>query len=85
METQKLTKEELEQLKEYQTKANEIVNTLGQIEIQKAILEGNSTSLLGEMADLREKQNTLAKQLQENYGDGDINLDTGEFTKRVSE
>lgn len=85
MATKKLTEKELEQLKEYQTKANEIVNTLGQIEIQKAILEGNSTSLLSEMADLREKQNKLAKELQENYGDGDINLDTGEFTERVSE
>ena len=85
MGTQKLTKEELNQLKEFQSKSNEIVNTLGQIEVQKAILEGNSTSLLGEMADLREKQNTLAKQLQEKYGDGDINLDTGEFAKRVSE
>lgn len=85
MATKKLTEKELDQLKEYQTKANEIVNTLGQIEIQKAILEGNSTSLISEMADLREKQNKLAKELQEKYGDGDINLDTGEFTKQVPE
>jgi predicted nuclease with TOPRIM domain len=78
---QTLTEEELNQLREFQTKNNEILNTLGQIEVQKAILEGNSTSLLSEMADLREKQNKMSKELQEKYGDGNINLDTGEFTK----
>jgi hypothetical protein len=78
--TKKLSQEELQKLKDLQAQGNQIAVSLGEIEIQKAILEGNKNDLLKKLADLQESQNKLAKELQENYGEGNINLETGEFT-----
>lgn len=79
MENQKLSQEELQQLKEFQTESNNITFTLGQIDVQKALLEGQRGEILEKLAQLQEKSNELAKQLQEKYGDGSIDLETGEF------
>lgn len=78
--TIKLTKEELKILKEYQIQQNDITFTLGNVDIQKAILEGQRSTILDQLADLQEKSNKTAKELQDKYGDGNIDLETGEFT-----
>lgn len=78
--TIKLTEEELKILKEYQIQQNDITFTLGNVDIQKAILEGQRSTILEQLADLQEKSNKTAKELQDKYGDGNINLETGEFT-----
>jgi len=76
----KLSKEELEILKDYQKQQNAVTFELGQIDIQKAILEGQRSIVIDKLGDLTEKTNKTAKELQEKYGDGNINLETGEFT-----
>lgn len=73
MENQKLSQEELQQLKDYQQKTNQIVINLGQLEIQKS-------SLLKTLDQLQQERIELGKVLQENYGDGNINLESGEIT-----
>ena len=78
--TIKLSKEELEILQGYQQKQNQITFNLGSIDIQKALLEGKRGALLENLADLQEKSNKTAKELQDKYGEGNINLETGEFT-----
>ena len=52
---------------------------MGQVDIQKAFLEGQRSSILDGLADLQEKSNKTAKELQKKYGDGNIDLETGEF------
>ena len=42
--------------------------------------EGQRSSILDGLADLQEKSNKTAKELQDKYGEGNINLETGEFT-----
>tara|TARA_Y100000114_G_scaffold156044_1_gene181824 strand:+ start:2760 stop:3014 length:255 start_codon:yes stop_codon:yes gene_type:complete len=79
-EKNKLTEEELKVLREYQQKQNDITFNLGNIDIQKALLEGQRSSILEQLADLQEKSNKTAKELQEKYGDGNIDLVTGEIT-----
>jgi hypothetical protein len=81
METQKLSEKELQDLKEIQTKSNRVTMSLGQVEVQKAILDGQKNDLLSQLADLQENQNKIGKELQEKYGTIDINLETGEITK----
>lgn len=81
MENQKLTQEEIKQLSSFQEKRNQITFNLGQVDIQKAMLEGQRNLILEELTKLQEEENTVGKNLQEKYGDGNINLDTGEFTK----
>ena len=76
----KLTDKELEVLKEYQITQNQITFELGNLDIQKALLEGQRSAILEKLADLQEKSNKTARELQEKYGEGNINIDTGEFT-----
>ena len=75
----KLSEEELKILREYQKKQNAITFDLGQVDIQKAFLEGQRSSILDGLTDLQEKSNKTAKELQKKYGDGNIDLETGEF------
>ena len=78
--TIKLSEEELKTLRGYQQTQNQITFNLGNVDIQKAILEGQRSSILDGLADLQEKSNKTAKELQDKYGEGNINLETGEFT-----
>ena len=76
----KLSEEELKTLRDYQQTKNQITFDLGNVDIQRAILEGQRSSILDELANLQEKSNKTAKELQDKYGEGNINLKTGEFT-----
>ena len=64
----KLTDKELEVLKEYQITQNQITFELGNLDIQKALLEGQRSAILEKLADLQEKSNKTASELQEKYG-----------------
>jgi|TARA_R110000787_G_C13378706_1_gene441603 hypothetical protein len=75
----KLSEAELKILRGYNKTQNDITFDLGQVDIQKAFLEGQRASILDGLADLQEKSNKTAKELQEKYGEGNINLETGEF------
>ena len=81
MENPKLSQEELQELNTIRSKEGEIIFNLGQIEAQKAILEGQKNKLLNDLADNQEKSNDLVKTLQDKYGEGNINPETGEITK----
>ena len=70
----KVSEKELQILKQLQTKGNQLIFTLGQIEAQKA-------SVFNQIQEVQKEQDKLGKELQEKYGDGNINLETGEFTK----
>ena len=80
MKTQKLTSEELEKLKNFQTQNNQITNSLGQIEIQKQVLESQKIDILQQLSKFQEESSELSKELQEKYGNGNIDIETGEFT-----
>lgn len=75
----KLSEEELKTLRGYNQQQNQITFNLGNVDIQKAILEGQRSQILDNLADLQEKSNKTAKELQDKYGDGNIDLETGEF------
>lgn len=81
METIKLTPEELTKLQEVNDKVADIIASLGQIEINKSILEENKKSLLANFAQIQQDQEVLAQELTQKYGDGKIDITTGEFTK----
>jgi len=81
MANQKLTEQELKDLKFNQNQSSDLTYQLGQIDMQKSLLDSQRDEILGKITDLQEKQNNLAKELQDKYGQGNINLETGEFTK----
>ena len=79
MSTTKLSKEELQQLKDFQRIENEITFSLGDIEKRKYFLSRQKEKLENDYVALLNKQETLGKELQEKYGEGNIDLEKGEF------
>jgi hypothetical protein len=74
-----LTPEELKKLQEFQIENNEIVAGLGTIELTIDNLNTQKIELLEKFKKLQTQQNQSAKELQAKYGDGNIDLETGEI------
>ena len=81
MEKTVLTKEEIEQLSSLQEQQNDFVIQLGQTEYQINILERQKISIKQQIETFEESQVQLAKQLENKYGQGSVNLESGEFVK----
>jgi hypothetical protein len=82
-----LTTEELASIKELQTQYNKFVFDLGSLEAQlqnlllnKKLVEDEKTNVLSDIASLGEKEKALVTTLQEKYGVGNIDIQTGEIT-----
>jgi hypothetical protein len=67
----KLTSEELQVVKDIKQDYTNLAFALGELEIQKVML-------LDTQKELAVKEKQIAKQLQEKYGEGTIDLETGE-------
>ena len=80
MEVKKLLKEEVSTLQQFQVRNNEIIGGLGSIEIRISELKSQKQGLLEEFDKLSKNQNEIAKELEGKYGNGNIDLDKGEFT-----
>ena len=74
MEKIKLQKKEVERLKQIQTKANEIIFALGNLEAQKL-------AIVPQLEEAQKERDKLGKELQDKYGNGNIDLETSTFTK----
>lgn len=79
MEPIKLTEEELNKFAEIQAKNNAVVNQLGNLELTKLQVENRRVEILNFLNELREEENEFGKELTEKYGEGSIDLQTGEF------
>ena len=79
METKVLTQDEITQLKTIQQERYSIVDAFGVLEIQFQELEIRKQLLKSEYQKLKQKEESLGKQLQDKYGDGTINIEKGEF------
>lgn len=77
--SKQLTAEELQQVKDLKQEYTNLTIALGELELQKANIADEQVNLLNSRKVIYEKETTLAKQLQEKYGSGSINLDTGEI------
>ena len=80
MSKKKLSKEELQTFKDFQTQENNLVVSFGQVEYQIASLETQKDNLVEAKQAFEKERTEFAKVLSEKYGDGSINLETGEIT-----
>lgn len=80
MEKKVLTQEELTQLKNLRDQQNTVLSGLGSIEYRITILENNKAALKAQIAELEKTNTTLGAQLTEKYGNGSLDLETGEIT-----
>ena len=86
-DVKQLTAEELQQIKELQSQYNKFVFELGSIEAQlqsilsaKANAENEKNNILTDIKKLGDREKELVTTLQEKYGNGNIDIETGEVT-----
>jgi vacuolar-type H+-ATPase subunit D/Vma8 len=70
----KIKDEQLAKVREQQTKLNELLNQMGYLEAQKH-------GLLHEFANVNKEVEDYKKELEAEYGQVNINLETGEYTE----
>ena len=85
-EVKKLDETEIKILTELRQKSQEKVMQFGEIEMEIIFLEGRIDEMLKmkdtfkqELASMQEEERKVSKQLEEKYGQGNLNLETGEF------
>jgi len=76
----KLSEKELQLLSSYQTKNNDIIFSLGSIELNKMVQSEKKEELFKNFKELQKEQDITAKELEEKYGSGNINLTNGEIS-----
>jgi hypothetical protein len=72
-----LTSEEIQKIKEFQEKNQELVIILGQIELQKLNLDISKDQIKQQMIKTNEEQFLLSEELQSKYGEGQIDIENG--------
>jgi chromosome segregation ATPase len=77
----KLTAEEIDQIKQIKANYSELAMALGELELQISSFNHEKSHLLESHKQLLEKEGELAQKLQDKYGQGSINLKTGEITQ----
>ena len=85
-EIKKVTDDELNAIKDLGAKYNQISTALGQLRVQRLILnqqleqvEKAEENLEKDYVSNQEKEQALVKNLNETYGTGTLNPQTGEF------
>lgn len=76
-----LTEEEKKEIVDIQNQENDYMVQLGQIEYQIQSLKSQKLTISEELKRFEQRKTQFAQQLQNNYGEGSINIETGEFTK----
>jgi|SaaInlV_165m_DNA_1040744.scaffolds.fasta_scaffold202414_1 hypothetical protein len=80
----KFTDDELHQIKTFQEKYAQITATLGQLTLQKISLDDELSAQKSNYKVIRQSEVEFANSLTKTYGDGTINIDTGEFIPKKS-
>jgi|TARA_R110000772_G_scaffold255929_1_gene372270 uncharacterized protein with PIN domain len=81
MEKTVLSKEEITKLSSLQQQQDTFIIQLGQIEYQKNMLDQQKHKINQQIESFEQDQIQLAKELEEKYGKGTVNLESGEFVK----
>tara|TARA_R110000772_G_scaffold72531_1_gene158314 strand:- start:903 stop:1154 length:252 start_codon:yes stop_codon:yes gene_type:complete len=76
-----LTEEEKKEIIDIQNQDNEYMVQLGQIEYQMQSLISQKDTIIKNLKQFEQRKTKFAQQLQDNYGEGSIDVETGEFTK----
>lgn len=78
-DTVKFTEEELAEIKELQNLFNTVIYQAGQTYLEKAAFEKREKQIEANFNEVRRQEQELVSKLTDTYGQGKINLETGEF------
>ena len=76
-----LTKEETENLTSLQQQQNDLIFSLGQTDYQLEFFGNRKKEIYQQLGALEGKQTESAQEIEKKYGQGSVNLETGEFIK----
>ena len=76
----KLEDQELQSIKQFQEEFEQLQGLLGQIQLSKFKLENDELILKSKYNDLLVKEKELGEQLNDKYGEVQIDLKTGKIT-----
>ena len=79
MAEQKLTPEEIKQVRAIQESQEQIVAGFGELEFQIQSLELQKEKLVEQLESYKTKEINLANELSKKYGNGTINIEKGVF------
>jgi len=79
MEKKVLTQEELQEIKAIQTENTSVVSQFGELEVVMQNLLLRKEELVNKFKELKNREVVIGNTLQEKYGNGNIDLETGEF------
>ena len=89
-EIKKLSPEDLKKLQDLQSKYSEISFNLGQLKVEQLILNQQADRLkqleetyIQSYYTVQQEEETLASEISKKYGQGQINIETGEITPSV--
>jgi hypothetical protein len=80
METKVLEQEEIQSIKDLQTKREQLMADFGFIEMRIQELELQKENLINLLVEVINSEANLSNELQSKYGNGTIDLDKGEIT-----
>ena len=76
----KFTEQELIELKDLQSEYQKVIYNLGQIQIEKRILDSKEKEINSIYDSLNQKEKVLIDNLNQKYGVGSLDLESGTFT-----
>ena len=79
-EPQKFTQEEIDSLKGFQTRLDNIITQFGKINLSRIKLDEQENLLKDEVKKIENEEIELAQKLSDKYGRGSLDIETGTFT-----
>jgi len=67
-------------IKELRSQFGYTIQQLGELQLAKRDIEIEEQNLLNFYSEIQKNQNSLLDEIQKEFGDGDLDLNTGEFT-----
>ena len=81
----KFTDEEISEIRELQNLYNTVVYQAGQLHLDEITLHDRKGQVEANLQEVRKREQEIISKLTTTYGQGSINLETGEFTPAPQE
>ena len=82
MEKKVLTQDELQEVKDLQIENSNLISQFGELEVVIQNLSLRKEELIVKLKELKDKEVKIGQTLQDKYGDGNIDIETGEFVSK---
>tara|TARA_R100000951_G_scaffold113016_1_gene114316 strand:- start:178 stop:429 length:252 start_codon:yes stop_codon:yes gene_type:complete len=83
MEKKVLTEDEISNIKALKEQFKKLTEVIGETEVQIMNLEFRKEQLKINFQQIQQEEATLAKKLEDKYGEGSISLESGEFLPKI--